>query len=106
MLVSRIGRRVSMLVETNGWGQRFSHHHQRTSAAAVTAAPPRVRADVQPQDLPSVIVKSSSDSPTAKPAAPIQSTVPDAVWRRSGMKITTAIITTSTKAVTNQNAWW
>ena len=52
------------------------------------------------------MVNSSSESPTASPAAPAQSTVPVAVCGRFGTTIITAISTTATKTETNQNARW
>ena len=97
---------MSMVVDTSGCVHRRSHHHQRASTTAAVTAQPIVRAEVQPHGLPPVIPSSSNDNPTARPAAPIQSTVPVALCGRFGTTIMTAMVTTATNADTNQNARW
>ena len=65
-----------------------------------------VRADVHPQSVAWVMVSSNRDSPTARPTAPTQSTVPAVLRGRVGTTAITAISTTTENAVVNQNTRW
>jgi hypothetical protein len=101
-LVSMIGRRVIIWVETRGCFARRSQNHHAPRTVRPQAAQPRVAGDVQPHALPCVIDSSTVDRPAARPTAPSQSMVPVELRGRAGTMSTTIAMTTSVKAVVSQ----
>ena len=105
-LVSMIGRRVSICVDTSGCAARRSQSHQPTRTMMPPAAQPRVCSEVQPHELPWVIANSIADSPAARPAAPSQSMDPGRTARARGTTNTTMAMTRTVNAVVSQNTRW
>src|SRR6202171_1506126 len=104
--VSRIGRRLSIRVDTRGCVPRRSQSHQPTITTTPATAHPSVHGEVHPHESPWVIANRTADSPAARPAAPSQSIDPVERGSREGTTNSTTTMTRIEKAVVSQKTRW
>ena len=95
-----------MRTSTSGSRLRISTTIQISAMTAAAANRPSTRADVQPQERPSLIGRSNATSQPASSSAPSQSTFPRVRIGDSGTTRKTPIAATVTTPNGNQKSQW